>query len=133
MLSLSYETTVGTLFKLDLELLAVHIEIGGSSLDIFNVYVPHISSCPSGYSPDFHALLDLLIHDALFFGDFNAYHPYWFSPRDPSDPRGDSLASSLDSSMLCSLNLDSPTITLSIITLVPLLTSLLPRPTFSLF
>jgi hypothetical protein len=62
--------------------------------------------CPSGYNPNFAALLNFASHDAFFFGDFNAHHQYYYLPR---DPRGDSLASSLDSSMFCSLNLDSST------------------------
>jgi exonuclease III len=111
-----------------LELFAIRIEIGGSSLEIFNVYIPPISSCPIAYCPNFHALLDLPAHDALFFGDFNAHHPYWFSPRDPSDPRGDPLLPL--SSLVCFALLiwTLPPASLTAITPVPALTSPLPQP-----
>jgi hypothetical protein len=93
------DTSAFTNLDPTIELLGIRIEVGGASLEIFNVYIPPISSCPSGYNTNFNALLDLPDHDAVFLGDFNAHHSYWFSPRDPSDPRGDSLASALDSSM----------------------------------
>jgi hypothetical protein len=87
-----------------LELQAVRVEIGAMKIDVYNIYVPPISSCPAGHWPNFHALLNFPDNDALFLGDFNAHHPSWFSPWDPSDPRGDLLASELDSSELCILN-----------------------------
>jgi hypothetical protein len=102
---------VSTLTNLDpsMEILAVCIEIGGSKLDVFNVYVPPVSSWPAGHRPDFAALLYFPSNDSLFLGDFNAHHDYWYSPKDPSDPRGDLLAAAINSSSLCTLNLDSPT------------------------
>ena len=92
-----------------LEILGVTVTFNGSDLDILNLYIPPISSCPPGYSPNFPSLLDLPTNDALFFGDFNAHHSSWYSPRDPSDPRGDLLASALDSSTFAPLNCDSYT------------------------
>jgi hypothetical protein len=38
-----------------------------------------------------------------------AHHAYWFSPWDPSDPRGDLLAAAIKNSNHCILNLDSQT------------------------
>jgi hypothetical protein len=49
------------------------------------------------------------LHVRLFPGDFNAHHASWFSYRNPSDPRGELLASELDSSDFCILNTNLPT------------------------
>jgi hypothetical protein len=85
------------------------VEIGSLKLDIYNVYLPPISSCPAGYRTDFTSLFAALSNDAFFLGDFNSHHASWYSPRDPGDPRGDLLASVLETSDFCTLNLDSPT------------------------
>jgi hypothetical protein len=60
-------------------------------------------------APNFSTLLDFPKHDTFFFGDLNAHHSSWFSPRDPSDPPGDRLASFIEPSDLCILNSDSLT------------------------
>jgi hypothetical protein len=92
-----------------LELLAVCIEIGGSKLDVFNVYIPPVSSSPAGHRPNFTALLNFPNNDCLFLGGFNTHLAYWYSPHDPADPRGDLLASAINNSSLCSLNTNSST------------------------
>jgi hypothetical protein len=43
-----------------LELLGIQIEIGSSQLEIFNVYYPPVSSCPTGHRPDFTSLLNFM-------------------------------------------------------------------------
>jgi hypothetical protein len=96
-------------FDLSLELLAVCIEIGSFKLDVYNVYLPPASSCPTGHRTVFTTLFASPSNDALILGDFNAHHASWYSPCDPSDLRGDQLASVLDSSNLCILNSDTPT------------------------
>jgi hypothetical protein len=98
------DTTTLTNPDPSLELQAVRVEIGAIKLDVFNIYVPPILSSPAGHRPDFHVLLNFPDNDALFLGDFNTHHPSWFSPQNPLDPRGDLLASDLDSGDLCILN-----------------------------
>jgi hypothetical protein len=92
-----------------LELQAIQITVNGSYLDIFNVYLPPVSSCPAGHRPDFPSLLAFSNNDALLFGDFNAHHAAWFSPRDPVDPRGEHLAATIDATDFCTLNEDAHT------------------------
>jgi hypothetical protein len=92
-----------------LEVLAVCIEIGGSKLDILNVYAPPILSCLVSHRPNFNSLLNFPFNNSLFLGNFNAYHTFCFSPWDPSDPRGDLLATAIKNSNHCTLNLDSQT------------------------
>jgi hypothetical protein len=107
--SVSYtnvDSSLLTILDQSLKLLAVQIDIGSSKLEVFNVYLPPISSCPPGHKPDFAALLDFPGQDALFLEDFNAHHATWFSDRDPADSQGDLLASVLESSSFCSLNAD---------------------------
>jgi hypothetical protein len=57
-----------------LEILAIQIDSGSSCFEIFNVYLPPVSSCPAGHQPDFPYLLDFPKHNVFFFGDFNAHH-----------------------------------------------------------
>jgi hypothetical protein len=89
-----------------LKILAVSIDIGSSTLDIVNIYLPPISSCPSSHRPDFASLLDLPSNDALILGDLHTHHSSWFSPRDPGNPQGNLLASILEPSIFCILNSD---------------------------
>jgi exonuclease III len=55
---LNINTSSLTACDQSLEVLAVQIDIGLSKLDIFNIYLPPISSCPVGHRPDFATLLD---------------------------------------------------------------------------
>jgi hypothetical protein len=89
-----------------LELLAICVDVGGSQLDIFNIYVPP-ASANAGYAPDFINLFNQSNNDTLLLGDFNAHHPEWCASL--SDARGDSLTAAADSCDLCVLNTNLPT------------------------
>jgi hypothetical protein len=89
-----------------MELLAICANIGGTKIDIFNVYIPPTSASP-GYFPNFNKLFDLSDKDALFLGDLNAHHSEWFTSM--NDARGDHLVTAVDNSSLCFLNGDSDT------------------------
>ena len=60
------------------EVLGVEVRLGSSLLRIANVYIPPASSCPTAYSPSFDDLRNAR-GDYLIMGDFNAYHPSWYS------------------------------------------------------
>ena len=65
------------------EHLAITATINDHPVNIYNIYIPPPSSCPPGFSPS----QDLLFQtqgDSLILGDFNAYHPTWFSSTSDS-------------------------------------------------
>ena len=78
--SIAYEEVQHTFLPGDTttELQAITIEVNGAKLLICNVYIPPISSCPGGYTPDFDSLFSYS-GDILIMGDFNAHDPSWYS------------------------------------------------------
>ena len=89
-----------------IECQGISVTLNGSSIEVFNLYIPPASGCPRGYSPDLSPLLNLP-NDSLVLGDINAHHPSWDSSL--SDVRGDSIAASIDQSPLLVLNEDTAT------------------------
>jgi hypothetical protein len=60
-----------------MEHLAICADIGGTKVDICNIYISP-ASASAGYVPDFNNLLNLSDKDAINMGDFNAHHPVVF-------------------------------------------------------
>ncbi|KAM7341286.1 uncharacterized protein ACRADG_012216 [Cochliomyia hominivorax] len=89
-----------------LEIQGIAVRSGDVDLELYNVYIPPVASCPTGYRPDIRSILDGNIR--LVFGDFNAHHQLWHS-RLGDDQRGTLLAEQIDESTLCTLNDDAPT------------------------
>ena len=82
-----------------------------ASLNVYNIYIPPQSCCPSGYRPNLERLFDTRDDDTLIVGDFNAHHNMWYSRTedDQAAARGAAFAEALDASNLVVLNLDLPT------------------------
>ena len=93
-----------------IEHLAISATINSLPINIYNIYIPPISSCPPNYTPDLEALLSPQ-DDSIVLGDFNAHSPAWFSQTSDTRAaaRGQSILDSLTSSNLVLLNSDSPT------------------------
>ena len=58
-----------------LEVQGIAVRSGDTELELYNVYVPPVASCPTGYHPDIRTLLDGEMR--LVLGDFNAHHQLW--------------------------------------------------------
>jgi exonuclease III len=56
-----------------IELLGVLASINGSLVNVFNVYVPSASSCPSTYKLDLNSLLSFSDSNTVIMGDMNAH------------------------------------------------------------
>ena len=84
---------------------SMEAELGNTKLIISNVYIPPASSCSNGYHSSIEHLLTT--PDTLILGDFNAYHPSWYSRS--TDTRGRKMADSINGSDYGILNWDSPT------------------------
>ena len=71
--------------------------MGGQDFDLANVYLPPVSSCPSGYVPDLTRLPDALgsSQRCLVVGDFNAHDPSWLYTQG-QDARGRLLLDQLE-------------------------------------
>ncbi|XP_046802955.1 uncharacterized protein LOC124418958 [Lucilia cuprina] len=89
-----------------LEVQGIAVRSGETDLELYNVYIPPVASCPSGYRPDIRTLLDGDMR--LVLGDFNAHHQLWHSSLG-EDQRGASLAEQIDESTFCTINDDAPT------------------------
>ncbi|XP_065354130.1 uncharacterized protein LOC135948669 [Calliphora vicina] len=89
-----------------LEVQGIAVRSGDTELELYNVYIPPVASCPTGYHPDIRTLLDG--DTRLVLGDFNAHHQLWHSSLG-EDQRGASLAELIDESTFCILNDDAPT------------------------
>ncbi|XP_065358671.1 uncharacterized protein LOC135952586 [Calliphora vicina] len=89
-----------------LEVQGIAVRSGDTELELYNVYIPPVASCPTGYHPDIRTLLDG--DTRLVLGDFNAHHQLWHSSLG-EDQRGASLAEQIDESTFCTLNDDAPT------------------------
>ena len=85
-----------------LEELSINAELGNTKLFISNVYIPPASSCSNGYHSSIEHLLTT--PDTLILGDFNAYHPSWYSRSTERK-----MADSINGSDYGILNWDSPT------------------------
>lgn len=94
-----------------IELLTISASVHGSPISIFKIYIPLSSSCPPHYKPDFDTILNFTDSDFIVIGDFNAHHWAWFSDTfsTQDEVTGDALAEAIDNSLLCVLNLDTPT------------------------
>jgi hypothetical protein len=89
-----------------LEIQGIPVQLNGSDIDIFDIYIPPASGCPRGYKPDLSPILNLQ-NDLLILGDVNAHHISWDSSL--SDTRGDLIATDIDASPLLILNEDVAT------------------------
>ncbi|KAM7361982.1 LOW QUALITY PROTEIN: uncharacterized protein ACRADG_012848 [Cochliomyia hominivorax] len=89
-----------------LEIQGIAVRSGDVDLELYNVYIPPVASCRTGYRPDIRSILDGNIR--LVLGDFNAHHQLWHS-RLGDDQRGALLAEQIDESTFCTLNDDAPT------------------------
>ena len=69
-----------------LEQQAIAIQSGDGELAIVNIYIPPVSSSPTGYVPSLNHLQYL--RECLILGDFNAHHPQWHSEQN-EDTRDD--------------------------------------------
>ena len=96
------------------EIQAISVPSGSTNIEIFNIYVPPHSSCPSGYRFDIGPLLSG--EHRVILGDFNAHHELWHSDLN-NNARGITIAESLDASEFCSLNEGSPTGALAVVLL----------------
>jgi exonuclease III len=65
---------------------AIKVSLNNSDLTIFNIYVPLVSSCPTGYKLDLDPVFRHSDGDVLVCGDVNAHHEGWDSSL--TDPRG---------------------------------------------
>ena len=92
------------------EHLAIEVDIDGAKLLVVNVYIPPISSCPTGYTPNFTHLFSST-DDTLVVGDFNAHDARWHSATQDhgAAERGVAICDALDASNLTCINGDSPT------------------------
>ena len=79
---------------------------GDEKVHLYNVYIPPVSSCSSGFRPQLDELFDS--RHAIIMGDFNAHHSTWRSAL-AEDTRGQLLADTLDSKTCVVLNGDEPT------------------------
>ena len=79
---------------------------GDEEVHLYNVYIPPVSSCSSGFRPQLDELFDS--RHAIIMGDFNAHHSTWRSAL-AEDTRGQLLADTLDSKTCVVLSGDEPT------------------------
>ncbi|KAI5753538.1 hypothetical protein M8J77_001119 [Diaphorina citri] len=79
----------------------ISVHSGTTELKIINVYIPPISSCPSGYRASISHLLNS--DDTIIVGDFNGHHNTWDSYLS-SDRRGEDLAAEIEQSDFGILN-----------------------------
>ncbi|XP_054088729.1 uncharacterized protein LOC128922414 [Zeugodacus cucurbitae] len=89
-----------------LEYQGIAVRSGDVELEIFNIYIPPVTSCPTGYHPNISALLRG--ENRLVLGDFNARHDLWHSCLS-NDRRGMELAEQIDDSTFCTINDEAPT------------------------
>ncbi|XP_049318515.1 probable RNA-directed DNA polymerase from transposon X-element isoform X1 [Bactrocera dorsalis] len=82
------------------------IRSGDVELEIFNIYIPPVTCCPTGYHPNIGALLRG--ETRLVLGDFNAHHDLWHSSLS-NDRRGMELAEQIDDSTFYTMNDEAPT------------------------
>ena len=85
-----------------LETQRIKLFLHNEEITLINAYIPPTSSCSSGYSPDFNALLSDN-KKTLLVGDLNSHHPSWHSGCS-EDTRGTQLASALEDSQFIVLN-----------------------------
>lgn len=104
-------TDIDTSFNSDpvLELQGISATINNSTLHIFNVYIPPVSSCPPGHQVnpnDISAILTFSHDDTLILGDFNAHSLAWHSSTrgHGAETRGNIIAEEINSSDLALLN-----------------------------
>ena len=110
--SITYQELPDTILPGDsvAERQTIAVEVNGATLTICNIYIPPATSCPPGYSPDFHSLFNHT-EDILIMGDFNAHDDLWYSSNadTAAADRGARIVEALDSSTLMVINQDSPT------------------------
>ena len=79
---------------------------GDDEVHLYNVYIPPVSSCSSGFRPQLDELFNS--RHAIIMGDFNAHHSTWRSAL-AEDTRSQLLAYTLDSKTCVVLKGDEPT------------------------
>ena len=102
-------TNIDTSFVADAaaESQGINVRLNNSDVDIFNVYLPPVSSCPPRHQPEIESLLNHSDGDAFVVGDFNAHHSAWSSSLE--DARGRKLASVFANHPYIILNNDTHT------------------------
>ena len=98
--SVNYTTLKNTEDR-HLESQRIKLFLQNEEITPINSYIPPSSSCSSGYSSDFNALLS--DKKTLLVGDLNSHHPSWHSGCS-EDTRGTQLASALEDSQFIVLN-----------------------------
>lgn len=89
-----------------LEQHCISIYSGTTELKLVNIYIPPVSSCPSGYHANINHLLSL--DNCIISGDINGHHSLWYSNL-TADQRGEELADYINLSNYGILNEDTPT------------------------
>ena len=82
-----------------------NLSVKVGNITISNIYIPPVSSCPTGYSPSITPLLQTT--ESLVLGDFNAHDTLWHS--NINDIRGSKFAEEINHSNLGVLNEENPT------------------------
>jgi len=90
--------------KIDIIGIEVHLINSHPPLKFWSCYIPSSSNVPSNL---WHEFFNLISHNTLLGGDFNAFHPAWGSQL--AFRRGSQIYDCINSFGLCSLNDGSPT------------------------
>jgi hypothetical protein len=90
-----------------IKLIGVSVTINNSPLNVFSVYLPPASFCPTLYKPLWGPLLDYSDFNTIIMEDVNVHHGAWFATSTCS--HGGDLVLAIDSSNLCILNSNTPT------------------------
>ena len=88
---------------------AITAVVNNVPINLFNIYIPPTSSCPSNFRPTFD-WFSQIEGDSLILGDFNAHHETWFSSvSGGATERGEDILQGLLDSDFITLNTDTPT------------------------
>ena len=91
-----------------LECQGIAIRSGHVELEMFNIYIPPVACCPTGYHLNIGALV--CGENRLMLGDFNAHYDLWHCCLS-NDRRGIELAEQIDDSTpVITRKVSSPTV-----------------------
>ena len=90
--------------------LSVTYTINNVPVNIHDIYIPPISSCPPDFTPNFHPLFNFRDNN-MIMGDSNTHSPLWYSRTTSTiaEAKGSLIAEFLTNSDLLLLNLNSHT------------------------
>jgi len=88
------------------EVQGIAVRSGDNEIEILNIYIPPVSACDPGYTPNIQHLLEGDFRIVL--GDFNAHHSSWHSSL-RNDARGTSISEQIDETDFCPINEPHPT------------------------